>query len=464
MLFLVSNVEEDEYCLPSQTHPSYPPLITSHHHPLIITHSSAQMSDEKLETHQPSESLDQAFENHFKLSGTRKKSLLQPLYRHEQNFQWTPLWFETYETLILEISYFPQLFSKVDRAKEFMRQKIISTHVSQFNEFLRLSLAPLIDHHYDWLKKNPEKISWGNLSGNSQAIEIITARLDDFKFINQHLQQVPVEWIQRNKDYMGCIADHRLSWWHLSSNPGAVEILKAHPMEINWWGFSANTQAMEILKIHPEKIYWGLLSENPSAMEILKKYPEKIRWSNLSKNPRAIELLRANPEKINWNVLSTNPGAIDLLRANPEKITYSVSQNTRIMEIWEYCQHIIDWSSLSLNVGAIELLQKNPGKIDWFHLSKNPRAIELLKEHPEKIDWPNLSSNPGAIELLKDNLEKINWSTLSSNPGAIELLKANPDKIIWEYLCLNNYDYKQEKIQAFNQLNLLSRSGIKIKN
>ena len=175
-----------------------------------------------------------------------------------------------------------------------------------------------------------------------------------------------------------------------------------------------------------EKLDWKMLSSNPNAVEILKANPDKIDFSYLSANPSqyAIELLKANPQKIDWLYLSLNPSqyAIELLKANPQKI---------------------EWESLSGNPNAIELLKANPEKINWEWLSSNPSqyAIELLKANPDEIDFSYLSSNPNpyAIELLKANPDEIDWLFLSTNPSqyAIELLKANPDEIDWEYLSIN---------------------------
>jgi hypothetical protein len=175
-----------------------------------------------------------------------------------------------------------------------------------------------------------------------------------------------------------------------------------------------------------EKLNWKMLSSNPNAVEILKANPDKIDFSYLSGNPSqyAIELLKANPQKIDWLYLSLNPSqyAIELLKANPQKI---------------------EWETLSGNPNAIELLKANPEKINWEWLSSNPSqyAIELLKANPDEIDFSYLSSNPNpyAIELLKANPDEIDWLFLSTNPSqyAIELLKANPDEIDWEYLSIN---------------------------
>ena len=134
--------------------------------------------------------LDQAFETHWDLEIKQQENLIQGLHQHEQDFTWTPLWFEKYEMLILQISYYPQLSLTVSQSAKFIQQKIITTHVSQFNKFLALYQAPLIDHHYDWLKKNPHQICWGNLSGNSQAIDLLKTRLSDFKLLKTRLDGV----------------------------------------------------------------------------------------------------------------------------------------------------------------------------------------------------------------------------------------------------------------------------------
>jgi len=150
--------------------------------------------------------------------------------------------------------------------------------------------------------------------------------------------------------------------------------------------------------IPPEKLDWDNLSSNPNAIEMLKAYPKKIDWSYLSSNPNeeAIELLKEYPNKIDWYSLSgnPNPNAIELLKANPDEI---------------------DWNRLSQNTNAeaIELLKAHTDKIDWEFLSGNLNAIELLKANLDNIDWRFLSMNPNAIELLKANPNKIVWVYLS---------------------------------------------------
>ena len=62
-----------------------------------------------------------------------------------------------------------------------------------------------------------------------------------------------------------------------------------------------------------DKLDWFYLSSNPGAIDLLKNHPQKINWKQLSQNPAAIDLLKQNPDKIDWYYLSLNPGAIDLL-------------------------------------------------------------------------------------------------------------------------------------------------------
>ena len=62
-----------------------------------------------------------------------------------------------------------------------------------------------------------------------------------------------------------------------------------------------------------EKLNWKMLSSNPNAIELLKANPKEIDWDYLSlnQNDEAIELLKANPDKIVWGWLSSNPAIFD---------------------------------------------------------------------------------------------------------------------------------------------------------
>ena len=204
------------------------------------------------------------------------------------------------------------------------------------------------------------------------------------KIVNKYKTLFKIKYVL--KDW---IPLEKLDWKYLSSNPNAIELLKANPQKINWEGLSANSSqyAIEMLKAYPKKIDWFYLStnQNPYAIELLKANPEKIDWEGLSGNPNATKLLKANPEKIDWGWLSSNPSqyAIELLKANPDEIQMS-------------------YLSSNPNPYAIELLKANPDEIDWLFLSTNPNpyAIELLKTNPKNIDWEYLSMNPSIFDEI----------------------------------------------------------------
>ena len=58
-------------------------------------------------------------------------------------------------------------------------------------------------------------------------------------------------------------------------------------------------------------ISWYWLSANPSAMDLLKANLNKIDWVWLSWNPSAIELLKANPNKIDKDIIWANPSIFE---------------------------------------------------------------------------------------------------------------------------------------------------------
>ncbi len=73
----------------------------------------------------------------------------------------------------------------------------------------------------------------------------------------------------------------------LSSNPKAIELLKANPKKIDWWMLSQNP--------------------NPEAIKLIKKRLKYLR--NLS-DDKYYDL--SDEEHLNWESLSQNPAAIEL--------------------------------------------------------------------------------------------------------------------------------------------------------
>jgi hypothetical protein len=298
-----------------------------------------------------------------------------------------------------------------------------------------------------YILKSPEELDWAVLSSNTEAIDLLEARIE-----------------QGGKD---------IDWYLLSGNSGAIRILNKpeYYENIVWLSLSRNPNAINLLekrwklekqlkKVNIEQyntlkyaeniVAWNILSGNPNAIDLLREkikeesllsqeeydtleYNEKIAWANLSENPEAIDLLEKNKYKIVWSNLSsnTNPKAIKLLK---ERVEYEKSLS--IIEYKELSKKI-NWAYLSNNKNAIKILEENIDKIVWTALSNNLGAIYLLEANPNRIDWEVLSGNPNAINLLEANQDKINWEVLSRNPNAMNLLEANQDKINWDELSLN---------------------------
>ena len=341
------------------------------------------------------------------------------------------------------------------------------------------------------LQNHISDIDWHFLSSNPApaAIEILKEYPENISWHKIIFNPAP-EAKKLSKDYIknASLDPTSSSSVVLSSypSPEVIEILKKHPDMICGFYLSANPtpEAMELLEKYPHLIDRYGLSANPTpgAMELLKKYPDLIDGYFLSgnTNPEAMELLKKYPHLIDGYRLSANPtpGAMELLKKYP---------------------HLIVGLNLSANPipEAMELLKTYPDLINGYYLSANPasEAMELLKTYPDLISGSSLSGNrnPEAMEILKTYPDLIDWNILSSNPVAIEILKANPDKINWysllccrhvfdvrpisqddanilgltEYYFLktlsnNDYDYKKEKIQAFNKLSIFSRFKIKI--
>ena len=82
--------------------------------------------------------------------------------------------------------------------------------------------------------------------------------------------------------------------------------------KISWFGLSRNPNAIQLLEQNQDKIDWVGLSRNPNAIHLLEQNQNKIEWDELSRNPNAIHLLENNLDKINWTYLSENPSIFEL--------------------------------------------------------------------------------------------------------------------------------------------------------
>lgn len=178
------------------------------------------------------------------------------------------------------------------------------------------------DEAIQFLEENYDNIDWKILSDNTnaKAIKLLEARE------KIHPDHLDLDSICSNKNAINIInkvfedSDRRMliRWATLSrnTNKGAIKLLK--------WKLE------RFLDADDDEISWFELSANPSAIEILLDNPDKIVWSRFSDNTkindqRAIKLLRKKiaEEKgkvkvsggnyLNWSSLSANPSIFKLM-------------------------------------------------------------------------------------------------------------------------------------------------------
>lgn len=260
------------------------------------------------------------------------------------------------------------------------------------------------------LKKNPEKIAWEWLSCNPSpdAIPLLEENPEkiDWHFLSKNPTAIPI--IEKNLD--------KVKWEMLCTNPNAIPLLKKHPEKVVISYLCGNPNPDVIPFLHKfEKImkkmdstWWGL-SKNPHAVNLLKANPERINWNSLSANPNpdVIPLLEQNPEKINWIELTKNPGAIPFLKKNMDKIKWtwiSGNPNPQAMDIIE---SVINKPLKELKQKNIQQKVKLGKSINMYYLSKNPHAIYLLEKHPEKICWESISLNPNIFITYEEIAKQI---------------------------------------------------------
>jgi hypothetical protein len=300
-------------------------------------------------------------------------------------------------------------------AIELIKEKIKAEDLLTPQEYERLRnnnrldwAAIAINEDYDAMKlldMKRSKIEWYMLSQQKNAMKLfIIPKYNEEKSIDKNI-------------LFNMRGTEKLDWGQLSRNEDAIKIIKEHlrfedtiPLEIYNYLDSSN------------KINWGELAENPNAMQIIINFIEKYIqyenihdeddpnyryaqhfdqiWRNLSKNPNASKYLYEKyPKKIKWRAFSGNPKAIKYLNM---PINYDN----------------IDWCNLSKNPAAINLLIANREKIDWcsFSCNTNPKAMELIKE---KFEDELLDTENNTFHLLRPH-EKLDWHNLSKNPAIFE--------------------------------------------
>ena len=188
---------------------------------------------------------------------------------------------------------------------------------------------------YNQLKDFENIVAWNVLSGNKGAIDLLR-------------EKIKMEKDMPSSEYELLEDTEKINWGSLSENPEAIKLLEENIDKIVWLNLSSNhsPKAIKLLKDQVEyenglskaqyaklsnKISWLFLSSNPIAIEILAANKGKIKWTALSNNPKAIDILNTNKDKIDWDVLSGNPNAIYILEANQDKIDWkNLSSNPSI--------------------------------------------------------------------------------------------------------------------------------------
>lgn len=185
------------------------------------------------------------------------------------------------------------------------------------------------------LKQYPEKIDWEFLSCNwcTEAVELLLENPD--KICLSQLcrnKSARAMYFLENQIAAGTVALNDINWQSLSSNLSneAMRLVSQNIDKLDsWYSISQNPFAIELLIQHVDKIDWQGLSSNPHprALQLLMNHSEKIHYDGLSCNTNtlAIQWLekKENIDKINWYHLSSNPSAIDLLVKHKDKIDYS---------------------------------------------------------------------------------------------------------------------------------------------
>ena len=66
----------------------------------------------------------------------------------------------------------------------------------------------------------------------------------------------------------------KIDWGYLSSNPNAIELLEKNQEKIDWKMLNFNPKGIDLLKANPEKINWIMLSSNHGIFEKYVDYSE----------------------------------------------------------------------------------------------------------------------------------------------------------------------------------------------
>lgn len=296
-------------------------------------------------------------------------------------------------------------------------------------------------------------VHWGSLSINKNAIDLIIKKIKE----EEKLTLLEYDRLREN-DRLDWAAIG------LNPNLGAMNLLAARPSKIEWFTLCEQKNAMPLIikkfeeerlimlrdpnilfNMHgTEKLDWRKLSSNTGAIKIIK---EHLRFEGFEGHEDTIPLETYNytdsANKVDWDELAKNSKALRLIKWLIDK--YIINEHIFDDEtnpLSRYTQHLGDglWRGLCINPSAAKYLYENYyERIQWQAFSENTSvdAINYLRERIEiekgldldqernKIDWGKLSRNPSAFDLLNENRGKIHWDGLccNTNPKVMALIE-----------------------------------------
>lgn len=282
-------------------------------------------------------------------------------------------------------------------------------------------------------------VHWGTLSINKNAIDLIKKKIaeEDLLTINQYNElrnNDRLDWaaigLNSNPVAMDLLNKKRsaIEWYTLSSQKNAVNLFIKDKFEAEKLIMATNPDIL--FNMHgTQKLDWSMLSSNSGAIKLIK---EHLRFEDTIPFDKYIYLNGAN--KVDWCNLAKNTKAMPII----EKFISDYIQHEHVDDdesnpISRYTQHFGGlWHNLWENPSATKYLCDNYlNRIEWrpFSANTSKEAIPYLRQRIEIEKGLNLNH--------PDNYNKIDWDNLSRNPTAFELLDENRDKIHWDSLCCN---------------------------
>ena len=309
------------------------------------------------------------------------------------------------------------------------------------------------------LEKYKSHINWSALSLNKNAVHLLEINLDKINWNNlmqnEGATNLLKDYIEQNEE----IENQEDFLRNLSKNKSKFAMEFIDMIIVENYGIDVidaftkiniskneSVHAVNLMKKYPKLIDWKSISSNKGAMDIIKPNLQKIDISEFCENENEFFMFIIEKYKnydmdwvysVDWEKLSGNKYAMDLL------ITH---------------MNYIYWKKLSKNENAVYLLKKNLKQIDWSELSKNKskNAIDLLKQNQKKIDWVNLAKNENkkVIPLLMKFVKRMFVSDVPETEPEPITLKPPQQQLNYYFFYNGEYSIYVDIIQQFLHLPL----------